>query len=400
MALPFNDWYRRGRRLAAERVYRALSPGLKTHSSVGRPGVVGFLRSPSGIGESARLCYAAMEKLGLEPEAIDLSVSFQPHAMLPEVPDGKPMGAARGPVVIHANPPELYAALARMRRQVRDRMVIGYWAWELPKAPAAWADGTRYLHEIWVPSAYCAKAIGEWADCPVRVVPHPVAAVPASAPDRSLFRCPESAVVFLAACDLRSSMARKNPQGAIRAFRTAFGDDADRLLVIKVGGRHGNENAYSELAKTADYPNVRLVTDVLTAAEMAAMVAGADVLVSLHRAEGFGLLPAQAMLAGRPVLATDYSATREFLSSDWAELVPARLVKIDDPQGFYLPEYGEWADPDLKQAAEGMVRLAASINLRERLGDAGRKAAERLFSIDMWRQNSGRDFRIACGWPS
>ena len=75
------------------------------------------------------------------------------------------------------------------------------------------------------------------AGIPVRTVPLPVAvAPPEPAPlDRAAFGLPDAAVVVLVSFSLASSNVRKNPLGAIAAFRAAFGDRADRLLLLKIG---------------------------------------------------------------------------------------------------------------------------------------------------------------------
>ena len=57
--------------------------------------------------------------------------------------------------------------------------------------------------------------------------------------------------------------------------------------------------------------NVRLHTRDLSRADSHALIACADIVLSLHRSEGFGLVPAEAMLLGKPVVATDWSATAE-----------------------------------------------------------------------------------------
>ncbi len=61
---------------------------------------------------------------------------------------------------------------------------------------------------------------------------------------------------------------------------------------------------------------MRIVDEVWPYAQVQALIAGADVLVSLHRAEGFGLTPAEAMALGTPVLATAFSGVLDFLDED------------------------------------------------------------------------------------
>ncbi len=59
---------------------------------------------------------------------------------------------------------------------------------------------------------------------------------------------------------------------------------------------------------------------------MAALTEACDAYLSLHRSEGFGLTIAEAMLRGKPVVATAYSGPRDWLSErnsfevDWREV--------------------------------------------------------------------------------
>ena len=57
-------------------------------------------------------------------------------------------------------------------------------------------------------------------------------------------------------------------------------------------------------------------------------MASADAYVSLHRAEGYGLTMAEAMMLGKPVIATGYSGNLEFMDEDNSVLVPYSKVRI------------------------------------------------------------------------
>ena len=62
------------------------------------------------------------------------------------------------------------AMLALPRKLVRQSRIIGYWASELPKVPADWLRGMRFVHEIWVPSKFTAQALAEMArEVPIRL---------------------------------------------------------------------------------------------------------------------------------------------------------------------------------------------------------------------------------------
>ena len=333
--------------------------------------VAGLFSSPSGIGEGARLCADALEALGWQVERLDLAPQLGlAIPALRRPPD--PM-LARGPIILHLNPPLFRSGLALIgRRRRRRRMVIGYWAWELEHAPRSWRRAASGLHEVWTPSTFSAAALKPVLDVAVHVVPHPVT-TRAAAPARTDFGLPEEACIFLGFASLHSNLARKNPQATIEAYAQAFpARRGDVLLVIKLDG----DTVAPDLARAlhaqaaACACPVRFLTEALDQTARDRLIASCDVLISLHRSEGFGLTMAEAMALGRPVVATAWSGNMDFTLSGRAALVRAMLVPVRDPQGFYDPAM-RWAEPDLAEAAAWLQRLAATPALRQRLAEAG-----------------------------
>lgn len=344
------------------------------HGAEGASGpikVVGYLKGSHGIAASARLAIRAFEALGAPVEPVDVT-----DAKLDWT------GRLAAPVsasawIFHLNPPELLAALACLgpRQLIGPR--YGYWAWELPRAPARWLKDAALVDEVWAPSRYTAQALSG-AAAPVRVVPHPLFiedyAKVTPAPRRTAF---QGVSVF----DFNSSLARKNPQGAIAAWTRAFGDDAACELTLKTQNGDLFPQALAELRAAAP-ANVRVIDETWPYDDVKALIAGADVLVSLHRGEGFGLTPAEAMAMAVPVLATAWSGVLDFMDDDCAVLVPFRLAPVKDPQGIYAGQ--TWADPDIAAAAEGLMRLRDDPALRRRLGKAGRARVVRQLSPQAW----------------
>lgn len=329
--------------------------------------VVGELSRPSGLGEAARQMRGAFDALGVPSWGIDTETGT-----VPNIPP-------RAALLVHVNPPVLPFALLRLpRRLLRGRRVIGYWAWELPAVPPAWRMGPGFVHEVWALSHFTGTAIATILPpgMPLRVVPIPVATPVPSALRRADFGLPPDAVVVLASFSLASSFARKNPLGAIAAFRAAFGTRADRLLVLKVGnpGHFPADFAAIEAA-VVGASNIRLETRAFAAADAHALTACADIVLSLHRAEGFGLVPAEAMLLGVPVVATGWSGNMDFMDADSAALVPYTLVPARDPRGVFEAEGAEWAEPDIAAAAARLARLADDPAERAALGARGRATA-------------------------
>jgi glycosyltransferase involved in cell wall biosynthesis len=207
---------------------------------------------------------------------------------------------------------------------------------------------------------------------PVHVVPHPVAV--AAPPPRPL-RDP-SRFTVLCPFDAGSSLSRKNPEAAIAAFRRAFGDDPSTRLILKTQ-RLAELPAHSARLRGLLAPNIELRDGTLDEAGMEALFGEADLLLSLHRAEGFGLSLAEAMRRGIPVIATGWSGNADFLTPAVGIPVPWHLVPAEDPQRTYHQPDQRWAEPDVDAAAAGLRALHDDPGMRARLGQAGMDFAGR-----------------------
>ena len=371
------------RRAALSRAAGWLAPRPDQPPPAAQGGVVvaGEIDRASGLGEGARLMVAALRQLGVPAWSVQAGLRV-PGERVPgenEASAPWPPAPQHAPIVVHVNAPNLPAALLGLPRgALRGRRVIGYWAWELPVAPPSWDLGAGFVHEIWTPSRFSAAALERLAPGRVRVVPHPVAASPpiASALGRADFALPERAMIVLVSFSLASSFERKNPLAAIAAFRAAFGDRADCLLVLKIThASHAPADLALLQAATGDAANIRIETRLLPRADSFALTRSADIVLSLHRSEGFGLVPAEAMLLGRAVVATDFSGTTDFIDSSCAVPVGYRLVPARDPRGVFEAPGAVWAEADQNEAIGALRRLAGDAGLRATIGAAAREAA-------------------------
>jgi len=373
------------RRAAFFRVAATLAPRPDLPPPLARAGIVvgGEIGRASGLGEGARLMHAALGTLGVPAWMMACGATVPGEKLPPVGVAGAPTEAA---LVVHVNAPMIAAAFMGVPRGfLRGRRVVGYWAWELPVVPDSWRLGVPFVHEIWTPSRFSAAALERLAPGRVRVVAHPVAAVPPipSALTRADFGLRDGAVVVLVSFSLASSFARKNPLAAVAAFRAAFGDRADRVLVLKIvhaGHAPADLRALREAAGGA--ANIVFETRVLPLADSHALTRCADIVLSLHRSEGFGLVPAEAALLGRAVVATDFSGTTDFLDAGCAMPVPYRLVPARDPRGVFEAPGAHWAEADVGAAAGALRRLAEDAGLRARLGAAARAQATRILGAE------------------
>lgn len=334
--------------------------------------VAGDIDGQNGLAETTRIMDAAFRRIGVARGTIQLGLP----SVTPPPGNPPPPGAALLAVV---NAPILPVGLARWPRSLpRGRRVIGMFVWELPAVPPSWHDGAKFVHEIWAPSDFCAEAFEPLAPGRVRVVPYPLAALPPRPIEggRADFGLPDDAVVVLVVFNLASSRVRKNPEAAIRAFRAAFGDRHDRLLVLKLSGATMYPGDLAEIrALVGDAPNIRVISETIPEPALRGLIAASDIVLSLHRAEGFGLIPATAMLLGRPVVTTGWSGNMSFMDGESAALVDYRLVPVDDPRGTYRLAGARWAEPDADHAAVLLRRLADDPALRVDLGARGQACA-------------------------
>lgn len=337
--------------------------------------VSGLLSDVTGIGRAGRM---TVDKLG------EWGVPLHVHDMRSDPAGTTLEGIGPGGVwVCHCNPPQTLEVLTHGTDKLwASRYRIGYWAYELETLPGDWQAVIPYFHEIWTPSQFVADAVKRSPRArgvTVRVMPHPLPTVARTERKRELMGF-EDRFAFLAMFDGRSSLARKNPAGALSAFQQAFGRDDDGVgLVIKVVAPEAEPEALRELQMAAEgWGNVRFLSGEFSDAEAVQLIASADCLVSLHRSEGFGLTIAEAMAVGTPVIATDWSGNVDFSRGGVME-VPYRLVPTVDPSGRYAMRDARWAEPDLGAAAEAMRRLRADAALREDLtATARRLVTERL----------------------
>ena len=348
--------------------------------------IVGFHGAVHGLGEGARMLVRGFADAGLDVRAIDLSSDVGFPVDLPVV--FPPPGAReRGVVISHINPPELLRwARDTEGRPLEGRRHIGYWAWELEDAPPEWADAFDLVDEVWTPSAFAADAIRKIAPPRVKVspAPYPLYLNPRPAPDRARFDLPADRVVVLMAFDLRSTAQRKNPEAALRAFQTAVAAaGAPALLVCKIVGADLYPDTLAALAASiADDPTIRLMTDSLSADDMALLTASVDIVLSLHRSEGYGLLLAEAIWLGKPTLATGWSSTVEFMDPASSQLVDYALIPVEGDGAIYRE--GRWADADVADAARKLARMLADDAWRESLAAATARNGHVSFDRDAW----------------
>lgn len=346
--------------------------------------IVGFHGAVHGLGEGARMLARGFADAGLPVRALDLSSDVGFPIDIPPA-FASPAPGERGVVISHVNPPELLRWVrATEGRAIEGRRHIGYWAWELEDAPPEWTPAFDLVDEVWTPSAFAAEAIRKIAPPRVKVspAPYPLYLNPRPGADRARFGLPYDKVVVLMAFDLRSTAQRKNPDAALLAFQKANAG-ARAVLVCKVVGGDLYPQALASLqARVAGDPAIRLMTESLSADDMALLTASSDIVLSLHRSEGYGLLLAEAIWLGKPTLATGWSSNVEFMDPASSRLVDYALIPVEGDGAIYRT--GRWADADIEDAAAKLARLIGDDARRADLAAATGRNPHVSFDREAW----------------
>jgi hypothetical protein len=99
--------------------------------------------------------------------------------------------------------------------------------------------------------------------------------------------------------------------------------------------------------------NILLLDTQLTESELNSLQRSCDVFLSLHRSEGYGLNIHEALLCGKIVIATHWSANAEY-GPRYPHYYPVRShpIRYRDWTNHYQDNQFYWADPDISHAAE------------------------------------------------
>ncbi len=339
--------------------------------------LVGHPFAPIGRGEDIRAALRAFKAVGIEPTVRDVyalnprdpdqAVLVEPHLTERLSPDIN---------IFFINGDEVAPILAHLKdHRPPGAYDIVYPAWELPRYPAEWAEALARFPETWAQSRFVLDSLTKAGLATVVHMTQPSEPLIPRFLGRRQLKLPDSAFLFLFAFDFSSYVDRKNPWAVLKAFEgfLARHPQADVRLVIKTNGSHTRPDDHKRFRAAFERfrDRVVIIDRTLSDPEMKNLIRAADCFVSLHRAEGFGRGPAEAMFYGRPVIATGYSGNMDFMTPETACLVDYSLVPV--PEDAY-PHWQDqvWADPDVDSATRWMCKVYED---RAFATELGRRAA-------------------------
>lgn len=347
--------------------------------------LVGHPFAPIGMGEVLRSTFRSLRAVGITTRILDAYATNEPDPetraeLLPHLTDR--VGDGTNIFCINGN--EVAPVLSHLAARAEGgRRRIIQPAWELPDYPAEWASQLERFDEVWGFSSFTAGSIRRAVRIPVHTLPLATEVRRVRPLGRRAFGIPEAPYVFLFFFDLTSFIERKNPFAALEAFRyvTRARPGRDLRFVVKLNSSRAKPD---DRARFLEFlrpfgDQVVLLDRSMDDAEVKALHLCADAFVSLHRAEGYGFGLAEAMFLGRPVVATGWSGNMDFMTPETGFLVSHSMVSVP-PDAYPHPAGQFWAEANVEEAAEAMIRLADDHALGHEVGARASRHIRTFFS--------------------
>lgn len=337
--------------------------------------VIGHLSTSSGLGNTARLYIQMLQQLGYGVAGMDIDYDKGAErqtiegVVLVRSVDDLPYQHSLVIVSIQLLPSLWLRRLPGLLAPGRTN--VGLVFWELPLVPKAWWPSLALFDAILTCSPFVRHAIETAVpDVPTLHSEHPLVISPPpedSETIRNRLNIPVDAFVCCMSFDLRSDYSRKNPGASVHAFLQAFPSEPDVRLVIKTNGDPDRVAMSSHIknliALIRSDKRIILITETLPYDEVLSIYNAANVFISLHRSEGLGLGPMEAMLLGKLVIATGYSGNMAYMTELNSMPIPYRLVEPCQTGWQFKRRFAgntaSWAEVDIEQAA-GALRAAHS----------------------------------------
>lgn len=263
---------------------------------------------------------------------------------------------------------------------------IGYTMLETDHIPEEWARQANLMDEVWVPSTFNVETFRRsGVTRPLHVIPLGID------PDHfnpQITGYPLSGTfTFLSVFEWGE---RKAPEILLRAFNDEFDAAEPVVLVCRVLNRDGAVDVAHDVERmNLNKYGGRVVislNEVIPYHQAGALYRSADCFVLSTRGEGWGMPILEAMACGLPVIATDWSAQRDFMNHENAypidveRLIPAE-AKCPYYKGF------SWAHPSYEHLRAMMRHVFEHPNEARA---KGMRAAEEVHAKWTWDHSAAK----------
>lgn len=251
-------------------------------------------------------------------------------------------------VIRNLYPPRVEDMLAKLN-------FLHSYAWEESGIPQEWIDsfnehlqGVTALskhvqkilidHGLVVPLSVSGCGVDHWE----RIIPNPN------------FKITAKSFKFL---HVSSCFPRKGADVLLEAYGRAFKNSDDVTLIIKTFPNPHNTIRFlldNVRNNQDDFPDVVILEENMSDADLKALYERSDVLVAPSRAEGFGLPIAEAMLSKIPVVSTAWGGQLDFCNEKTSWLIDYTFGRTKTHFGLFD---SVWAEPDADHLMKIMLEI-------------------------------------------
>lgn len=332
----------------------------------------GMPDNTTGLGQNTRMSIKCFQNLGLSPSLINAETQNWDHG-------GITLNRLQRPIVLHhLNADRIYPT------NTGRAYNIGFLLWELSTAPAAHSAGLLALDEVWAPSEFVAQTYRKATGRPVLNMKKGIEIV-SNIPNRDNF----DRFTCVNAFDFHSSVERKNPLATAQAFQIAFPKKSypECRLILKttpaLKNHWGDPNhQMRKLRKMAFWDRrISMIEQRYTLQAFHKLIAHADVVVSTHRAEGFGYIPAYGLAYARPVVTTNFGGCQDFCTAQTSRLIDPHLIRVPKNHSIHPVKGAYWADVSPDAVAQQLRWVYKNRAAAQQLAEAGKRFIRREYSM-------------------
>jgi glycosyltransferase involved in cell wall biosynthesis len=353
--------------------YKSLSlPQKKSEFPIN---VIGYLKTETGVGQAGRMVIQSLQATNINVQGYHIDNNFTRQD--DQLVNNFLVSKINSPIHIYkVNGDELGRVKEIVKQNSnKPEFTINMPAWELSKFPQEWVNNYHDIDEVWVETKFVQIPLQAKLSLPVICMPPAVIIRDFKAVNRDYFNLPKERFLFHFNFDFSSFSSRKNPEAVIMAYRMAFRRQKLNIptgLVIKTRGYDPNNKDYEKLLQIIDgEEDIIVINKYLSHSEVMALMNCCDCYVSLHSSEGFGYTLAEAMLLGKPVIATNYSGNCDFINHLTGFPVDYKLTSLK-PNEYPFADGQKWAKPDLNHAAWIMQKIVENSSETKQVALAGK----------------------------
>jgi glycosyltransferase involved in cell wall biosynthesis len=345
---------------------------------------VGPLRDPSGHADEARGFLRALERAGLAPSALELS--WMNDNLVELAGDDDQMLERQLRRKLPADGVAVHHYLPHLAQPtVEGRLNVARAMFETDTLPPSWLEPLLERDAVWVPCEHNFDAFRRGG-----VPAHRLRVVGGTldfdlfAPGAEPLALPGEGFRFLSNFDFSE---RKGWRQLLTAWGQAFGAGEGVCLILKTSSYYREASWVQE--RVASFLRERfgpgwrerlapihVVTEMLDAADLPRLYAGADAYVLPSRGEGWGRPFMEAMAMGLPTVASRYGGPVDFMDDRHSWLVDGRLVDVPKDAELFNGLYRghRWFEADI-DALAAILREIAGDPGAARLRAAGARTA-------------------------